>query len=154
MAATAIHMHVYVSSLCRAGPYVLGVAAGWYLRHLRARRKPPPRALSWLLLPLGLLTLAVVLAGSVFYPPLVAAPPPRWVHVLYAGTYRTACALSYAAALVVAAARDHSGKAESTCCLAPAGQTVPLRASLQPTRPGPAPSPSSDRCPGCRTART
>ncbi|XP_034250267.1 O-acyltransferase like protein-like [Thrips palmi] len=118
MAATAIHMRVYVSSLCRAGPYVLGVAAGWHLRHLRAKRQPAHAALSWLLAPLGLLTVAVVLAASVFYPPLVAAAPPRWVHVVYAGTYRTACALSYTAALIVVASRDNSEKSWARCLAA------------------------------------
>ena len=43
MAATAYHMHVYVSTPCRASPYLIGLAAGWYLRHLRAESRPAPQ---------------------------------------------------------------------------------------------------------------
>ncbi|KAJ1529547.1 hypothetical protein ONE63_006319 [Megalurothrips usitatus] len=114
MATTPAHMYVYVNAACRSGPYFLGVAAGWYLRHLRARSQQPPKALFWCTPPLLVAMLAVVAAAAVFYPPLVLTPTPRWVHVAYAGLFRTACASAYTAAIVALAALQLNGERRVT----------------------------------------
>ncbi|XP_052125949.1 O-acyltransferase like protein-like, partial [Frankliniella occidentalis] len=105
MARTPLHMHVYVSAAGRLGPYVAGVAAGWYLRHLQARAAPVPRALRWAAPLLFLLAVAAVALGTVF---MTAQPAltPLWARVAYAGLHRSLVGVAFAAGIVAATAAD------------------------------------------------
>ncbi|KAK3924747.1 Nose resistant to fluoxetine protein 6 [Frankliniella fusca] len=105
MAATPIHMHVYVSALARASPYAAGVAAGWYLRHLQARAAPVPRALRWSAPLLLLLAAAAVALGTLFMTPTPALTP-LWTRVAYAGLHRGLVGVAFAACVIAATAED------------------------------------------------